>query len=196
VNVFEEFEQTRIPGCYLIRPWRRPDERGLFVKTFHTEAFRERGLQTDFRESYFSVSRKGVLRGMHFQRPPHEHAKLVYCVMGCVLDAVVDLRSDRGGFGKHQEFELSDRNSCILYLSPGVAHGFYVLSEEAITVYSVTGEYNPGSDSGVRWNSCGVDWPTDSPVVSPRDSNFPLIEDARNIFGAPVAGVHRHSCPK
>jgi dTDP-4-dehydrorhamnose 3,5-epimerase len=110
------------------------------------------------------------------------------------LDAVVDLRNDRGGFGKHLTFELSDHNSCILYLSPGVAHGFYVLSEEAITVYSVTVEYNPGADSGVRWNSCGVVWPTDSPIVSTRDSNLPLMEDARSLFGAALAGVHRHSC--
>jgi dTDP-4-dehydrorhamnose 3,5-epimerase len=182
VSVFEEFEETRIPGCYLIHPWRRSDERGLFVKTFHAEVFQERGLQTDFREDYFSVSRKGVLRGMHFQRPPYHHAKLVYCAKGCILDAIVDLRSDQGGFGKHQTFELSDQNSCILYLSPGIAHGFYALSDEAITVYSVTVEYNPDADSGVRWNSCGIDWPTDSPIVSARDSNLPLIAEAANLF--------------
>jgi dTDP-4-dehydrorhamnose 3,5-epimerase len=174
--------KTSIPGCYLIRPWRHQDDRGLFVKTFHAEWFREHGLETDFREDFYSVSRRGVLRGMHFQSPPYQHAKLVYCVKGRILDAVVDLRSDSQGFGLHEILELSDDNGWVLYLPRGVAHGFYVLSDEAITAYRVTSEYRPEADSGVRWDTCGIAWPNNSPIISARDSSLPPLEEVRNVF--------------
>jgi dTDP-4-dehydrorhamnose 3,5-epimerase len=182
VEAFQEVIGTRIPGCYLIRPWRRHDERGLFVKTFHASAFRELGLEHNFRESYYSISRKGVLRGMHFQRPPSDHAKLVYCVTGTILDAFVDLRGGSGVFGAHECVELSAENGLVLYLPPGVAHGFYVLSDEAITVYHVAVEYDPVADSGVRWDTCGIPWPTASPILSVRDCNLPPLEEARDLF--------------
>jgi len=182
VPVFEKIEETLIPGCYLIRPWRRTDERGLFVKTFHAETFRETGLQTDLREEYYSISHRGVLRGMHFQLPPYDHAKLVYCVKGCVLDAIVDLRRDAGGYGVQQTFELSDQNSLVLYIAAGVAHGFYTQSAEAVMVYNVTVEFQQDADSGVRWNSCGIEWPDDAPTVSARDSNLQLLSEAADVF--------------
>ena len=182
VKVFQEVIETRIPGCYLIRPWRHHDMRGQFVKTFHAQAFRELGLEDNFRESYYSVSCKGVLRGMHFQRPPSHHAKLVYCVSGRILDAFVDLRGGSGLFGAHECVELSAENGLVLYLSPGVAHGFYVLSDEAITVYHTAVEYDPEADSGVRWDTCGIPWPTASPILSARDGNLPPLEEARDLF--------------
>jgi dTDP-4-dehydrorhamnose 3,5-epimerase len=191
VRVFQDFVKTSIPGCYVIRPWRHLDERGLFVKTFHAEAFRELGLETDFREDFYSVSRKGVLRGMHFQRPPYQQAKLVHCVKGRILDAVVDLRNDSQNFGALETLELSDENGWVLYLPPGVAHGFYVLSDEAITAYRVTMEYCPEADSGVRWNSCGIDWPTNSPIISARDSGLPNLDDVRNLFTCELSSEQR-----
>jgi dTDP-4-dehydrorhamnose 3,5-epimerase len=182
VNVFQEIVETSIPGCRLIRPWRRADERGLFVKTFHAAAFEELGLETDFREDYYSVSRQGVLRGMHFQRPPHHHAKLVYCARGSILDAVVDLRWGSKSFGLYETFELSDENGCIVYVPPGVAHGFYALSQEVITIYKVTTEYSPEADDGVRWDSCGINWPSDAPIVSARDCSLPVLSNVKNLF--------------
>jgi dTDP-4-dehydrorhamnose 3,5-epimerase len=119
---------------------------------------------------------------MHFQRPPHHHAKLVYCAHGCILDAVVDLRVDGGGFGNHLVVNLSSENGWVVYLPPGVAHGFYALSDEAVTVYKVTSEYSPESDDGVRWDSCGIAWPSDSPIVSDRDSNFPVLNDVKILW--------------
>ena len=184
MRVFQEFVKTGIPGCYVIRPWRHQDDRCLFVKTFHAAAFREHGLETDFREDFYSVSHRGVLRGMHLQMPPCQQAKLVYCVKGRILDAVVDLRSDSQGFGKYECAELSDENGWVLYVPPGVAHGFYVLSDEAITAYSVTAEYSPEADGGVRWDSCGIAWPTNSPIVSARDASLPCLDDARNLFAS------------
>jgi dTDP-4-dehydrorhamnose 3,5-epimerase len=187
VKVFQEVVKTSIPGCYVIRPWRHRDERGVFVKTFHAEAFRELGLETDFREDFYSVSRKGVLRGMHFQRPPYQQAKLVYCAKGSILDAVVDLRTDAQGFGVQETLELSEENGWVLYIPPGVAHGFYVLSDEAITAYSVTVEYCPEADSGVRWDSCGIAWPTNSPIISARDASLPPLDDVRNLFACELS---------
>ena len=181
MSVFQKFEQTSIPGCYLIRPWRQLDNRGLFVKTFHAAAFREMGLEIDFRESFYSVSSKRVLRGMHYQRTPHQQAKLVHCVKGRILDAIVDLRVNSQSFGAYETLELSDENGLVLYIPPGIAHGFYVLSEEAITAYSVTMEYSAQSDSGVRWDSCGIPWPNDAPIVSVRDANLPLLDEVRNL---------------
>jgi dTDP-4-dehydrorhamnose 3,5-epimerase len=191
VSVFQEFVRTSIPGCYLIRPWRHLDNRGLFVKTFHAEAFREHGLETDFREDFYSVSHKGVLRGMHLQSPPYHQAKLVYCAKGRILDAVVDLRSDSQGFGTQETLELSDENGWILYIPPGVAHGFYVLSDEAITAYRVTVEYCPEADGGVRWDSCGIAWPNSSPIVSARDMSLPPLADARNLFTGELSRERR-----
>lgn len=181
-DVFREISETTISGCYLLRPWLRKDERGSFVKTFHAAAFSELGLRTDFREDYYSTSKKGVLRGMHFQRPPQHHAKLIFCAKGRILDAIVDLRSG-AHFGAHESFQLSSENGLILYLPPGVAHGFYVVSQEAITVYKTTAEYCPRADDGVRWNSCGIRWPDESPLISTRDSNFPTLHEAKELDG-------------
>lgn len=123
---------------------------------------------------------------MHFQVPPYDHAKVVYCCSGSVLDAIVDLRGDSNNFGIHETFQLSDQNGQILYIAPGVAHGFYVESSEAILVYNVTVEFKPDADSGVRWNSCGISWPVDSPIVSVRDANLPPLEDAKGLFSLKV----------
>lgn len=181
MKVFQEFAETTIPGCYLIRPWRHPDKRGLFVKTFHAQAFREHGLEAVFREDFYTVSRQGVLRGMHFQTPPHQYAKVVSCPKGRIFDAIVDLRTDSPTFGSHETFELSDENACVLYLPPGIAHGFYVLSDEAIAAYRVTAEHCPEADRGVRWDTCGIPWPSSSPILSFRDSNLPSLEEVKNV---------------
>ena len=180
-GVFESVYSTSLPGVLLLKPRRHADQRGHFVKTFHASAFRELGLDTDFREQYYSVSHRGVLRGMHFQSPPMDHAKLVYCADGSIFDAVVDLRSDER-FGRHEEFQLSSENAHILYLPAGVAHGFCVISETAVTVYNVTKEYSPDNDSGVRWDSCGIAWPVENPCISERDRRLPAISEIGKLF--------------
>lgn len=175
-------KDTAIPGCYELLPNVHTDERGKFVKTFHLDDFESLGLRTDFKEEYFSVSRKGVLRGLHFQKPPHDHVKMVYCVEGNVFDAVLDLRKASPTYGKNISFELSGEKCNVLYLPKGVAHGFYTMSTSAIMMYKVTAVYSPGHDSGIMWNSAGIAWPCNSPAISERDSkfkNFLDIEDLR-----------------
>ena len=162
-----EFKESEIAGCYEITPRIISDERGSFVKTFHKEMFLDRGLECNFAEEYYSISKQGVLRGMHFQRPPHHHAKLVYCVSGKVIDVVVD---------------LDEKKANAIYIPPGLAHGFYTLSKQAMLIYKVTTMYAPDHDTGIRWDSAGIEWPNKDPIVSIRDQNLPQFGDGDDIF--------------
>ena len=177
-----EIRETSIADCYLLLPRMRCDHRGAFIKTFQTSEFEVLGLTTQFKESYYSVSWQDVLRGMHFQRPPDAHVKLVYCPSGVILDVVVDLRHQSSTFGVHESFELSAENGALVYIPVGLAHGFWVKSKMAITVYHVTTEYSPSSDAGIRWDSCGINWPGSSPIISERDASFPPLDLTGKIF--------------
>lgn len=181
-GVFKGLVDTKISGCVEILCHGREDERGSFVKIFHQGWFEQHGLRSDFVEQYYSVSHRGVLRGLHFQKPPAEHAKLISCLEGNVLDAVVDLREDSPTFGQHVLKELSSAACNMLYLAEGLAHGFYVLSETATLVYSVTSVYSPEYDSGIHWKSAGIDWPAENPIVSKRDRSLPRLSEIPPIF--------------
>jgi dTDP-4-dehydrorhamnose 3,5-epimerase len=177
-----EFVDTPLPGVVELRPDVARDRRGTFVKTFHRDLFAEHGLRTDFVEEYYSVSHARVLRGLHFQLPPHDHAKLVYCAAGKVLDAALDLRRGSPAFGRHVLVELeADRGNC-LYLPPGLAHGFYVLQAPAILVYNQTSVYARSHDAGVRWDSAGIPWPDADPILSDRDRGFPPLAEFPSPF--------------
>ena len=140
---------------------------------FHAPAFQEMGLCTEFPEEYYSVSRRRVLRGLHFQEPPHAHVKIVCCVLGRVMDAVLDLRKESPAFGEHRVFELESESPDLLYIPEGVAHGFYVLSDVAVMVYRVSTVYCSEHDKGVLWNSAGISWPDTRPILSRRDAALP-----------------------
>jgi len=175
--------ELAIPGCFELAPRKMEDGRGSFVKTFHQDAFEAQGLGTGWREEYYSVSHKGVLRGLHFQLPPHDHVKLVYCVSGTVFDAVLDMRVGSPAYGRYATLELSAAKANMLFIPKGLAHGFYTLSEDAIMMYKVSTVYAPAADAGVLWNSAGIPWPENAPVISARDSSFPLFaEFAANPF--------------
>jgi dTDP-4-dehydrorhamnose 3,5-epimerase len=171
-----------LPGCHEILPTVARDRRGSFVKTFHREAFAAAGLAHDFAEEYYSVSRQGVLRGLHFQVPPRDHAKLVYCVAGSVLDALLDLRRGSPTYGEHRLVTLSSRRRNLVYVAPGLAHGFYVTSRSATLVYKTTTVHAPDCDRGVRWDSAGIPWPDREPVLSDRDRGFPALADFDSPF--------------
>ncbi len=175
-------DPVTIDGCYAIQPRVIADARGSFIKTFHREVFEEYGLVTDFAEEYYSVSKKGVLRGMHFQTPPKDHFKLVYCLSGKVLDAIVDLRKGSPTYGVHAMFDLSAEQANMLYIAPGIAHGFYALSDDVIMQYKVTTVYSREHDSGIRWDSAGIAWPNDRPVISERDAGFVKLSEFDSPF--------------
>jgi dTDP-4-dehydrorhamnose 3,5-epimerase len=169
--MFEKVE-TIVPGCFELLPRKMTDSRGWFVKTFHRNDFEEHGLEIDWREEYYTVSHKGVLRGLHFQLPPHDHTKLVYCALGEVLDAVVDLRVGSPMHGRYTLVRLSAEIANIIYIPKGCAHGFYTVSDTATMIYKVSTVYAPEKDCGVLWNSIDIPWPSKKPLISDRDAGF------------------------
>lgn len=177
-----EIIKTTIPGCFEIRPAVIEDERGRFIKILHRDFYIRNKMEYNYPEEYYTISRQGVLRGLHFQIPPHEHVKLVYCIVGCAFDAVVDLRKNSPTYGKYETFELEADKENILYIPSGLAHGFYVLSERAIMVYKVSTVYSPEHDTGILWNSVGIPWPDKNPILSERDSQFLTLKLFKSPF--------------
>ncbi len=171
-------------GLKVIETPRFKDDRGYFMETFQEEKFQSLGLPQRFFQDNFSVSRQGVLRGLHFQKNPHAQGKLVRAYRGKVWDCVVDLRSRSKTFGKIFGIELSDENALMMYVPEGFAHGFCVLSGEAEFAYKCTTPYAPKSDSGIRWNdtSLNIPWPVKNPIVSPKDAILGTFEEATNLF--------------
>lgn len=177
-----ELIPTELQGCLEVRPFFAQDDRGTFVKTFHAHQFAEAGLPVNWREEFYSSSRRGVIRGMHFQQPQDDHEKLVFCVQGRVLDVVVDLRLASPTFGRHVAIELDAERGHGLYIPKGMAHGFLALTEGVLMTYKVTSVYAPESDAGIRWDSFGFDWGVDQPIVSARDRAHPTFADFDSPF--------------
>lgn len=173
---------SEIQGCYEIQPRVLEDNRGRFVKVFHEDIFIKHGLETTFREEYYSYSHKNVLRGLHFQTPPHDHVKIVYCAFGEVFDAVLDLRLESPTFGMTATYSLSAARGNFLYIPKGLAHGFCCKSELSIMVYKVSTTYVPHSDSGVLWSSVGIAWPCSTPIISDRDKSFLPFDQFNSPF--------------
>ena len=174
--------ETAIPGLHAIRFALRGDARGSFVKTFHAGRFAEAGLPTDFREMYYSVSTRDVLRGFHFQVPPAQHAKLVTCAEGRVLDVVVDLRRASPTFGQTVARELDGTDPSGFVIPAGCGHAFLTLSQQAMLVYCVTSVHAPEHDRGIAFDSVGFDWPVANPILSDRDRAFPSLTELETPF--------------
>jgi dTDP-4-dehydrorhamnose 3,5-epimerase/CDP-3, 6-dideoxy-D-glycero-D-glycero-4-hexulose-5-epimerase len=165
-------ESTILEGVYIINNFSVKDERGLFVKTYNKYFFDEASLVFDIKESYLSISKKNVIRGMHFQLPPYGHEKLVYVARGAIIDVVVDLRKSSPTYKKHISVELSSDNKRSIFIPKGLAHGFRTLINDTMTVYNVSTEYNPSADSGIHYNSFGFEWQLKNPIMSKRDETF------------------------
>ena len=174
--------KTDFNGLFVIQSNVFTDQRGAFIKTFHKKFFEDNGLESDFRESFFSISKKNVIRGMHFQLPPDDHVKLVYCAKGKILDVVVDLRKNSPTYGKFFSIDLTENNGKIIYIPKGFAHGFKSLTDNSVVVYMTTKEYSPENDTGIRWDSFGFDWKIDNPIISERDKSFLPLEKFESPF--------------
>ena len=177
-----KFEKTRITGCRLARLHVHKDLRGAFCKTMHAEMYAAEGMSVGYREQFFSVSHAGVIRGMHFQLPPHDHAKTMYCASGKIHDVVLDLRVGSPTYGQHEVFSLDGGEPTILYIPRGCAHGFCALTEGALAFYNVETVYAKEHDAGVRWDSFGHLWPVAKPILSDRDRAFPGLNDFSSPF--------------
>jgi dTDP-4-dehydrorhamnose 3,5-epimerase len=176
-----ELEDLPLKGAYLIKSKPSLDARGAFLKTYHKGMFEELGLPFDFQETYYSVSKKDVIRGMHFQTPPAEHQKIVYVTDGEILDILLDLRKNSSTYGKAITIKMNKLGSSI-YIPKGFAHGFLTLSESATVVYNVSSVYSQENDTGILWSSFGLDLPVISPVISERDKTFPELKNFTSPF--------------
>ena len=175
-------QHTSIPGVILLTPQIKPDSRGSFVKTVHADFFKQHGMRSDFVEQYYTISGQNVIRGMHFQKPPADHAKLVTCISGQILDVVVDLRVGSPTYRQCLSFELTANVGALVYIPIGCAHGFLSQSEASIVLYNVTSVYSPEHDTGVLWNSIGFKWPVLNPILSDRDTTFARLDELPAIF--------------
>jgi len=174
---------TPIAGLWVLEPRVFEDERGFFYETFSERTFRELGLPTGFPQDNHSHSRKGVLRGLHFQSP-NPQGKLVRVTAGRAWDVAVDLRKDSPTFGKSFGVELSAKNRKLFWVPEGFAHGFLTLEDGTDFLYKCTALYSPADDRGFRWDdpTLAVQWPLDqldgAPLLSPKDEKLPLFNPA------------------
>jgi len=174
-----EFRETAIPGLLLIEPRRFDDERGFFMETYKESEFASAGIPALLVQDNQSRSRRGVLRGLHFQGEPKAQAKLVRVVSGAVWDVAVDLRRGSPSYGRWEGVELSADNRLMFYLPPGFAHGFLALRDGTEVLYKCSAEYDKASEGGIRWNDpdLGIAWPLRDVIVSRKDADLPFLRD-------------------
>ena len=175
-----KFTKTAIPGVFTIEPSVFGDHRGYFLESFNLEKFEENISPIKFVQDNESKSSKGVLRGMHFQKPPYAQAKLVRCIEGEVLDVAVDIRKNSKTYGQHVTVLLSGENKRQLFVPRGFAHGFLVLSDTATFAYKVDNTYAPEFDAGIRWNDkeLNIQWGLEENevLVSAKDAELSIFE--------------------
>ena len=175
------FTETALAGAYLVAPERHEDSRGFFARTFCAEAFAARGLDPACAQCNISYNRRrGTVRGMHYQKPPHLEAKLVRCTRGAIHDVIVDLRPGSSTFGAHLACVLDEENRLALYVPRGFGHGFQTLADDTEVFYQMSTAFVPGSAAGLRYDdpALGIAWPEPVSVISERELAFPAFDPA------------------
>lgn len=182
MNVIE----TKIPGVVIIEPRLFPDARGYFFESFSKREFEEKVGKIDFVQDNESKSSYGVLRGLHFQKPPYAQSKLVRVVKGAVLDVAVDIRKGSPTFGQHVAVELTEDNHRQFFIPQGFAHGFAVLTDEVIFQYKCDNFYAPASEGAIAWDDpdLGIDWrvPAEKVILSEKDKKHPRLKEMETPF--------------
>lgn len=173
------FEKTPIDDLVIVRPRIFPDGRGFFMETYKDTDFRNNGINLSFVQDNHSMSSRGVLRGLHFQKGIHAQGKLVRVISGRVWDVAVDLRPDSATFKKWFGMELDSVSGTMLFVPPGFAHGFVTLDDNTGFLYKCTAEYNKENDGGIRWNDpeIGIDWPLSDVTLATKDEELPFLKD-------------------
>lgn len=177
-----DIKSTEIDGLKLIYQNIFVDNRGKFLKTFNNNIFLENSLNLHFQESFFSISKKNVIRGMHFQTFPFQNTKLVYLSKGSILDVVLDLREQSKTYGKYFTIELDEKIPIALLIPPGCAHGFLSLKNNSIVNYQQTSCFNPNYDKGIKFNSFGMNWQISNPIISEKDLTLPNFGNIKFKF--------------
>lgn len=169
--------ETGIEGLILLKPRIFQDDRGYFMESFNTSVFENLGVPVHFVQDNESQSEKGVLRGLHFQKPPHAQAKLVRVIRGAALDVVVDLRTSSPTFGQHRVFTLDDKKKELLFIPEGFAHGFLALETPTLFSYKCSNFYRKDAEDGLRWNDpqFNIAWGIEQPILSEKDKIAPFF---------------------
>ena len=170
------FQETPLAGAFVVDAELHTDARGSFMRAYCHREFAAQGLDTELVQCNISHNvKKGILRGLHFQKPPHEEGKLVRCTAGSIFDVIVDIRADSPTYCKWFGLELSRQNNHALYIPHGFAHGFQTLEPHSDVFYQMTAYFEPDFQVGYRWNdpAFAIDWPLPNPILSDRDGGFP-----------------------
>ncbi len=175
---------TNIEGLLIIKPKVFGDERGYFFESFREDIMKSNGLTSKFVQDNQSMSSKGILRGLHFQKDPFAQGKLVRVIKGSVLDVAVDIRKKSPTYGQHFLIELNEENKTMFYIPPGFAHGFLTLEDDTLFSYKCTNYYNKESEGAIRWNSksLNVDWGIVNPILSSKDATAPTFDEFQSPF--------------
>jgi dTDP-4-dehydrorhamnose 3,5-epimerase len=179
------FEELQLKGSYVISLNLLSDARGGFARTYCKKEFEQIGHKKEFVQMNHSFNtHKGTLRGMHFQKAPHQEIKLIRCIKGAVIDVIVDLRKDSPTFLKHVMVELSSENKKMIYVPENFAHGFQTLEDDSELIYHHTEFYTPSADAGICYNDpvLNIDWPLPPVMVSDKDKSYPLIDSTFKGF--------------
>jgi len=179
-----EFENVDIEGLVVIKPLVFEDERGHFFESFSEKEFSENGINLKFVQDNQSLSQKGVLRGLHFQKPPYAQGKLIRVIKGAVLDVAVDLRKNSKTYGEHYVIELSERNKTMFYIPEGFAHGFLTLEDDTIFTYKCTNLYNKESEDAILWDDeyLAINWGFEAPLLSEKDKKAHEFKSYKSPF--------------
>ncbi|RLD87755.1 MAG: dTDP-4-dehydrorhamnose 3,5-epimerase [Bacteroidetes bacterium] len=174
-----EIVETRISDLYVVKPTVFKDNRGYFFESYNKEVFLRSGIDQNFVQDNESKSAKGVLRGLHFQKPPFAQGKLVRVIKGAVRDVAVDLRKSSPTYGQWASIDLTEDNKWMYWVPPGFAHGFITLEDDTVFFYKCTNVYNKSSEGAIRWDDpdLNIDWGVENPLLSDKDKVSPLFKD-------------------
>jgi dTDP-4-dehydrorhamnose 3,5-epimerase len=177
--------ETKLHGLYLLEPKVFEDVRGYFLESYNQETFKKIGIDVDFVQDNQSLSSKGTLRGLHFQKPPYAQAKLIRVITGSILDVAVDIRTDSKTYGKYFSAILDGENKRMLYIPEGFAHGFLALENNTLIQYKCSNLYNKESEGGIIWNDpdININWEIDyEPIISDKDKNNIYLQNFKSSF--------------
>lgn len=179
-----EIVSTKIPDLYIIKPKVFEDRRGYFFESYNKQEFIRLGIDQNFVQDNESMSQKGVLRGLHYQRPPFSQGKLVRVMQGSVMDVAVDIRKASPTYGQWKSVILTQNNKWMYWIPPGFAHGFVALEDNTVFFYKCTSVYNKESEGSIRWNdpTLNIDWDIENPTITERDEQSPLFKDFISPF--------------
>jgi len=190
-----QFTETALAGAFVVDPARHSDDRGYFARTFCRNEFEDHGLLAVVAQANSAFShRAGTVRGMHFQFPPSEEAKLVRCTRGAILDVIIDLRPESATYLRHFAVELNEDNGRALYVPERFAHGYQVLRDNSEACYHATEFYSPDDESGIRYDDprLGIEWPMPVAAISGKDRAWPLLAEREPEIGRRMSsGLHR-----